>query len=375
MKSNFSKFFLVLLVGLFCPTRSALPAAQENASVLTAKREAEAKGFTFIASHDEIVGKAKKEGKVRVLSAHQSRPNRRIAKAFKQKYPFLDIDIEEIRGTDSAQRFLLELQAGTVTDWDVFRVSTDFYDDLADHAKKIDFLRMAEHGVLRIPPKMIDSRRGNLINVGNTIATIAYNRNLISEDQVPNTWEDFLKPKFKGRKFLVDIRPLNFTPFAAALGEEWLVNYARKLKEQEPIWVRGHTRALTAMVGGEYALHQLTNYNSCMRAVRRDPRKVLVCKVIEPIPVRESATQAIVDTAPHPHSAILFLEFLASPEVQRILDESGPFMSSIYAPDSELEKLTRGKKLVVLDNFKHAERWIEMTVEAFGFPQQDKPKK
>jgi len=97
--------------------------------------------------------------------------------------------------------------------------------------------------------------------------------------------------------------------------------------------------------------------------------------VIEPIPVRESATQAIVDTAPHPYSAILFLEILARPEVQRILDETGPFMSSIYSPDSELEKITRGRKVLVLDKFGQAEKWIKMTVEAFGFPKRERLKK
>ena len=374
MMSSISKYIVFILVGVFCLTGSKPLVAQESPALLKAKKDAEAKGYTFIASRDEIIAEAKKEGQVRVLSAMNSSTFPPMVKAFKHKYPFLDLYMEEITGSDSAQRFLLELQAGMTGNWDVFRISTDFYDKLAVHAKKIDLLGMAEHGVLQIPRKMIDARYRDIIHGGSAIASAAYNKELISAEQVPDTWEDFLKPEFKGRKFLVDIRPLNFAPFGATLGEEWLLNYARRIKEQQPIWVRGHARGITAIVGGEYALYQLTNYHTCMRAQRRDPKRVLVCKLVEPVPVRLSVQQGIIKNAPRPYSAILFLEFLASPEVQKILDDEEPLKSSIYAPDSELEKVTRGRKVAVMDTFEHTDRWVKKTVEAFGFPRAERLK-
>jgi ABC-type Fe3+ transport system substrate-binding protein len=48
---------------------------------------------------------------------------------------------------------------------------------------------------------------------------VAYNKNLISPDKVPNRWEDFLKPEFKERKFVVDMRPHAFAAFPACLQE------------------------------------------------------------------------------------------------------------------------------------------------------------
>ncbi|MBI2986421.1 MAG: extracellular solute-binding protein [Deltaproteobacteria bacterium] len=366
---KFFKLATLLSILEFWAVGSIVFAAAPGPDLLKARGEAEAKGFIFETRRDEIVAKAKKEGRVRVMSAMEPDTYPHIVKAFKQQYPFIDISLEEITGTDAVQRFLLELQAGTARDWDVFRVSTDLYDSFAVHAKKIDLLGMAEHGVLRIPPKMIDPRHRSIIHAGSALGSTAYNGELISEDRVPSTWEDFLKPEFKGRKFLVDIRLLNFAPLAAGLGEEWMVNYARGLREQQPVWARGHTRALASMTAGEYGLFQLTNYHSCASAQKRDRRKVLVCKLIEPIPVRLSVQQAIVNNAPRPYAAILFLEFLASPEAQRILDEIEPLKSSIYAPGSELEKATRGKKLAVMDTFEHTTRWIKMAVEALGFPK------
>lgn len=374
MQRNLSKILLFLLVAVLCLAASDRMTAQESPNLLKAKKAAEAKGLTFIASRDEIIAQAKKEGRLRVLFSLTPDSYPHISKAFKQKYPFIDLHLEEITGTDAAQRFLMELQAGVTRDWDIFRVSPDFYNELAGHAKKIDLLGMAEHQVLRIPPQMIDPARRNVMHAGSALGSMAYNKELISQGRVPNTWEDFLKPELKGRKFLVDIRPLNFAPFAAALGEEWLVNYARRLKEQEPVWVRGHTRALTAMVSGEYALYQLTNYHSCALAQQQDPRKVLVCKLIEPIPVRLTVPQAIVHNAPRPYSALLFLEFLASREAQKIMDDVEPLKSSIYAPGSELENITKAKKVALetIDSFPRTEKRIDMVVEAFGFPKAEK---
>src|SRR5262250_294750 len=68
-----------------------------------AKKEVEAQGFLFESSHDEIVVKARKEGKLRVLSSLE--PLKEMREAFARKYPFLDVHVQEITGTDAHQRF------------------------------------------------------------------------------------------------------------------------------------------------------------------------------------------------------------------------------------------------------------------------------
>lgn len=172
----------------------------------------------------------------------------------------------------------------------------------------------------------------------------------------------------------MDIRPHGFAALTAGLGEEWVKDYARKLKGQEPVWTRGHTRALTAMIAGEHALHQLTNYHTCMRAARKDPTGSLVCKVIEPVPVRIGLVNAVLDSASHPYSGLLWLEFQTSPTAQKIIDDYEPLRSSLYSPDSEVEKITRGKKVSLMDfrNYKNASKWMKMAYKAFGFPTAER---
>ena len=224
---------LALLLFLGWPLAgSAVFAAAASSGLAKAKQEAEAKGFIFEASHDEIVAKAKKEGKVRVLSSLDPASFKPMAETFKKKYPFIDIQIHELTGTEAIQRHLLELKAGTVKDWDIGHASEDFYNDFAAQAMKFDIMGMAEQGVLKINPKMVDPNNRTVVAVATGLCSMAYNKSRVAADRVPNQLEDILRPEFKGRKFVVDVRPHCMAALMAGLGEEWVVNYARKIRQK-----------------------------------------------------------------------------------------------------------------------------------------------
>ncbi len=346
-------------------------AGAASATLAKAKQEAEAKGFTFVSSRDEIIRNAKSEGKVNVLMSMSSSNFQPIIDSFKKKYPFInDVRIQEITGSDSFQAFLLGLKAGTVKDWDVGDAATDWYHEFPPYAMKIDLLGMASERVLAIDPRMVDPEHRTLVSIASTVASAAYNQKLIAAEKVPNTWEDFLKPELKGRKFAVNVRPLNMPSLMAGMGEEWGVNYARRTKEQDPIWGLGEARIMTSLAVGETALFQITNYNSCARAAQKDPTKSIVCKIIEPVPVRLHEMEFVIKGAAHPYAALLFLEHQVSPEVQKILDQNEPLKSSIYA-NGEIAKIVKGKKTSIHDfkTYQQTAKWVEMIVDAYGFPR------
>ena len=367
-------FILIFLFGLLVPAASGL--AGEPSGVLSqAKKAAEAKGFIFETSRDEIVAKAKKEGSLKVLSGSDPSIYPSMMESFKKKYPFLKIEMVEITGPDSAQRFVMELKSGSRNDFDVAHASTEFYPEYLPFVKKFDLLGMAEHGVLRIPSKMIDPKNRALAALGSAISVVAYNKNLIPADKVPNRWDDFLKPEFKGRKFLVDMRPHPFAAYPACpqegLGLEWMLKYASGLREQNPVWSRGHARALNAIQAGEYALHSGTHYQSIMRAVAKDPTGALQFKMVEPIPVRLTELELVLASAQHPYAGLLFIEHEASPEGQDIIDKQD-FVGSIFFADSNMSKAIGGKKLCIngFADFHNSSKWMSMAVEAFGFPKE-----
>ena len=359
-------FYFLLAVSLWAPIATGAAATLPSADPITAKKQ----GYMFLGSHDEIVAKAKEEGKLRVLSSYDPDTFQQLRKAFVKQYPFIDLTVQRSEGVEGFQRFLLELQATRRSNWDVVEVATELYKEFLPHAKKLDIFAMAKQGILQIPAEIVDPVNRNIVSLASTIHCVAYNKNLIAQEKVPNSWEDFLKPEFKGRKFMTEVRPLGFTPIAAARGEEWALNYARKIKDQEPVWIRGTTRGLMALIAGEQAIYHLPYYHSCIREKRKDISKSMECKIIEPVPIRIQEMTSIVEASPYAHAALLWIEFQISPVGQAIIETVEP-KSSPYIPGSEAAKVTRGKKLWVnnWETFQNSAKWQQMVVEAFGFPK------
>src|SRR5262245_19753106 len=83
-----------------------------DATLVSAKKAAESKGYIFETKHDEIVAKAKKEGKLRVLVALDPRSIKAASEAFKKKYPFIEARVEELSGLENYTRMVHEMKAG-----------------------------------------------------------------------------------------------------------------------------------------------------------------------------------------------------------------------------------------------------------------------
>ena len=323
--------------------------AADAGSALKAKKDAEAKGYIFAATHDEIVSKAKQEARLRVVVSMSEGILKRLGEGFRKKYPFIDTSTEEIKGTEIYARVLQEIKAGLSKGQDVNDLTYDYYNEFLPHQKKIDIAGMAQQGVLNIPPQMIDPANRNIVAIGSGIQVVAYNRKLIPESQVPSSWEGFLKPEFADRKFVLDIRPKDISALVPAWGMEKTLDFARKLAAQRPVWARGNTGVVARMLAGEYALHIGPSFDVVLRAKSKDLMDVLAYKIIEPVPVRLNDTYSVLNTADHPYAALLWLEFLASPEGQKLLDEAGPYEGSVFVPGTVQEAAARGKKKSVND--------------------------
>jgi ABC-type Fe3+ transport system substrate-binding protein len=348
-------------------------AASPGAGSMQSQKEAEAKGFRFDGNREELVARAKKEGALRALLGFDKPTIVALRDGFRKKYPFINPQFEEHGNPAESQRYLLELQTGRTSDWDIVNVLNEGQQDYAPYTEKIDLRAMAEQSVLQIPPKMINPESRNVIALSSTIDASAYNKKLLPPDLVPKSWDDFLKPEHSGRKLLVDIRPNSIAGLIPAMGLEWVESYARKLAAQQPIWVRGHTRYLNSMAAGEYRLFFGTYYHGVMRMKKRGAQDLEVL-LTEPVPVRLTETHTIVKGTRRPNAAMLFLEYVASAEGQKIMWDVEPFKSSIYSPGSKTEELARGKK-ISLGDWDHGMKqqvYMEKLTAAFGFPREEK---
>jgi ABC-type Fe3+ transport system substrate-binding protein len=372
---KFSKivFFLLVASFIFGVSRDALAAGSDASA--KAKQQSERNGYIFYRSHDEIIAKAKETGgELRVLAEMEPGHIKDAMVSFKKKYPFLDIHIEEITGTDQARRNILEIKSATAKDWDILHLSSDFYSEYLPYLAKIDFLGMAKQNVLRIPPAMVDPVNRNVAAFFSRFQVTAYNKNLLPRDRVPTVWEDFLKPEFKGKKFAADIRPTEVAALVPAWGLEKTLNFARKIAGQEPLWIRGGSRTLTAMMGGEVALFLGPNFHSTRRAMEKDPTGVLQYVITEPVPLRMALFEAVQKDARNPEAALLWLEWMASDEAQKQADEHEPLGSSVYLRGGAVERELRGKKLSVVSwrDVQNMDDWQAKIFAAYGFPKAER---
>jgi ABC-type Fe3+ transport system substrate-binding protein len=260
-----------------------------------------------------------------------------------------------------------------VAKWDVNYVAFDFYSDYLPHQKKFDLYGMAQHGILQMPAELVDPQNRHIVALQSNAQIVAYNKELISADKVPSTWEDFLKPEFQGRKFATDVRPKAFAALVPAWGLEKVVGLAKKIAAQKPIWLRGDARMITFLMNGEYPLLLGVNYKTFVRVQKKDTKRVLAFKAAEPLPLRLSETEGVLGRSDNPHAALLWLEFQAGPEGQKIRDDID-LAASVFTPGSAHEQLARGKKISLLawEHYLKMGRYEEETVKAFGFPRAEK---
>jgi len=209
------------------------------------------------------------------------------------------------------------------------------------------------------------------LSLSSRFSVTVYNKNLMRGNELPKTWEDLLKPQFKGKKFALDIRPTEIAALVPAWGLEKTLDFARKLKDQDPIWVRGSTRTMTSILAGEVPMMVGPNWHNMKELEAKDLTGLLQYVILEPVPLRSGNEQALLATAQHPHAALLWFEWMASPEAQKITDEKEPLASSIYVRGGAVEQELKGKKLSVVgwEQAQHIDSWQAKVVEAYGFPK------
>ena len=129
---------------MFFATGAGGAMTPNDSVMIRAKQEAEAKGYIFAASHEEIVARAKKEGKLRATSSLGDEARKAMWDAFRAEYPFLVIQVDDLGG-EAAERWLLELKAGLAKGWDANHIPDQLYvnNELALYQKKFDILGLA----------------------------------------------------------------------------------------------------------------------------------------------------------------------------------------------------------------------------------------
>lgn len=320
-------------------------------------------------SREELIELAKSEGTLRALTSFEF--TEELEDAFEKAYPEIDVEIEEVAGTDENQRLILELEAGQAGESDVLLLHADRYNEVVPFVAELDLGALGEAGVVNIPPEMIDPESGSVAAFASQVGCLAYNPQLLDPEDYPETWEDLLDETLSGGKMFVDVRPNNMAPLFVEWGEESVLEYAEELAAQEPIWARGQTDQITQVAAGLTPVHAFCQYDAAYKVQQRERQEALEIVLPEPIPVRLSEALGVQKDAEHPNAALLFLDFMASAEGQEVLNLD--YKTSIYAPGSLNSEIIEGKETSVstIEHFATQGDWNSKIVETFGFPQPE----
>jgi iron(III) transport system substrate-binding protein len=190
----------------------------------------------------------------------------------------------------------------------------------------------------------------------------AYNTKAVKPDQIPNTYEDLLKPVYKGklswRTEALTGAPLFITNLRLAWGEEKAMAYFRELAKQEIVdFSSGSARTLVdRVIAGEYAFAlQIFSHHPLISAAKGAPTWT---KLMDPT-VSAASTIGIVKGAPHPNASLLLIDFILSDEGQKILSDAEYFPADPdVAPKANLEPATP-RHAGVKESFVSPEKMVE----------------
>lgn len=172
-----------------------------------------------------------------------------------------------------------------------------------------------------------------------------YNTNLVKPNEVPKSFEDLLDPKWKGKMAWagnVYGAMLFITAIRNAMGEEKGLAYLQKLAKQDITSIPSTNRVVVDRVmAGEHAI--------CLDSFLHHPI-ISAAKgaPVAPLPLDPVLTVAssvmLPKAPPHPHAAMLFIDFLLSQEGQEYLKGANYFPAHPDVPPAkELEKIVPTK--------------------------------
>jgi ABC-type Fe3+ transport system substrate-binding protein len=281
-------------------------------------------------SLDQVEKLAAKEGSVNIVASLDGDEIEIVLEGFKKKYPGIKVNYTTATGIDSGERILTEALSGHV-EFDVVKVVYELqskYIKSGTLAGPIDWTKFFPK-----TPKEHMSPQGYLAGGSFYPRVIAYNPTLVPPDRVPRKWEDCLDPYWKG-KLVVDVRPATWIALYPAWGEQKVLDFVKKLKENNPIWERGMSKSITMLASGEYAMICGTSYPSIRGVLRKDPEAKLKIAWPSEVPVGLNEALGIMTGAKNPNAGLLLVGWLASADAQRGYDKIGrgsPFLDGTDA--------------------------------------------
>jgi iron(III) transport system substrate-binding protein len=145
----------------------------------------------------------------------------------------------------------------------------------------------------------------------------SYNTSLIKKEDLPKTFNDLLDPKWKGKLGVESKAEEWYSKVVTVMGEDKGTKYFRDLVSSNGMSARlGASLLHNLVIAGEVPL-ALTIYIDLPEKDKRAGKPV-DWFALDPV-VAQGFNMAIAQKSPHPHAALLFYDYMLSPDTQKLL--------------------------------------------------------
>jgi iron(III) transport system substrate-binding protein len=265
-----------------------------------------------------MVAAAEKEGKVVWYASVDVKVAEAVAKAFKEQYPKIEVEVERTGSERILQRINQEY-GSNIHNVDVANSSD---------ASHFLFWKQQKWLMSHTPP---DVRKfaaqykdpdGYYATWRASLSCMGYNTTIVKESEAPKGYKDLLDPKWKGK--LTKSHPgysgtaLTGTyALVKVLGWEYFEQLAKQNVQQ----LQSTTATPKSIASGERAVMVDGNeYNMFIEIQQKSPVKIVYA--VEGTPFISSPT-AIFAQAPHPNAARVFQNFIYTPKIQQLIVDIG----------------------------------------------------
>ena len=191
---------------------------------------------------------------------------------------------------------------------------------------------------------------------------VGYNTAKVKRGDIPATYEGFTDPKWKGRIAL------------EATDAEWMAtliktspgnkgtDVVRKIAALQPSLRKGHVLLASLVAAGEVPVG-LAMYNSNIETLKRKGAPIDYVPV-QPVVARPQGI-GVARNAPHPNAAILFAEFVLSPDGQQLFESMGrvPASTKIKSEFNKFPFVVIDPVTVLDEAAKWDKQWNELFVK------------
>ncbi len=295
-----------LIAAALAVTAPAQPqTAEPNQAVLTYKG----------ADRDKrVLEKAKQEGTVSVYTSLSPPDAKPIVAAFEARYG-VKVEMWRAQSEGVVQRVLSEARAKR-SGVDVVETNGPEMESLAREQVLSEFYSPSFKD---LPPEVFPKHRLWVPDRLN-FYVVAYNTNKVRAEEIPKTYEGFLDPKWKGRLTLEANDSEWMGDLVHLWGEKRTMDFFHRLAENKPELRKGHILLMQLIASGEVEVGLASYYGNAASAKLRGG--AIGWAPVEPVIARPQGI-GISRTAPHPNAALLFADFMLSPEAQNMLGARG----------------------------------------------------